>query len=76
MFAPMMGFVLTILLLLAIAFVMSYLFWSDRFKTPEVIAAEVMHYTERVTGLMVVFGIGAIVLALISASINFSIQVH
>jgi hypothetical protein len=57
-FAPLIGFVIAMLLVLAIAFVMSYLFWSDRYKTPEVIAAEVMHYSERVTGVMIVFGAG------------------
>jgi hypothetical protein len=76
MFAPLIGFVIAMLLVLAIAFVMSYLFWSDRYKTPEVIAAEVMHYSEQVTGVTIVFGVGAIGLALISALINFSIQVR
>ncbi|MEE3718343.1 hypothetical protein V2H45_16505 [Tumidithrix elongata RA019] len=76
MFAPLIGFVLTVLLLLAIAFVMSYLFWTDRYKTPEVIAAEVMHFSEQVTGVMSVVGVGAIVFVVISALINFSIQIH
>ncbi|CAN1208683.1 hypothetical protein TUMEXPCC7403_00580 [Tumidithrix helvetica PCC 7403] len=76
MFTPLIGFVLTVLLLLAIAFVMSYLFWADRYKTPEVIAAEVMQFSEQVTSLMSVLGVGAIVFVVISALINFSLQIH
>ncbi|MFN3927197.1 MAG: hypothetical protein ACK4QL_07710 [Pseudanabaenaceae cyanobacterium] len=49
--APMVLFVSLMLIVLVIAFALSYLFWSDRYKTPEVIAAEVGYITERISSI-------------------------
>jgi hypothetical protein len=64
-FASMLAFSGIMLVVLLIAFGFSYLFWSDRTKTPEVIAAEVAFASDRlshisfsglfVLGLMMLF---------------------
>jgi hypothetical protein len=48
------------LLVLAVALGLSYLVWSDRHKTPEVIAVEVAFFSERIstTSLVVLACLG------------------
>ncbi|MDX2254641.1 MAG: hypothetical protein NW214_03910 [Pseudanabaenaceae cyanobacterium bins.39] len=69
-YTSLIGFTLVLCLLLGIAFALSYLWWADRYKTPEVIAAEVMLFSERLTkvvGVLAVasLGIGATIFTLI-----------
>ncbi|MEI6427833.1 MAG: hypothetical protein WCO45_05495 [Pseudanabaena sp. ELA607] len=57
-------FTSVILLILAFAFAMSYLFWADKAKTPEVIAAEVMQFSEQLGSLLSLGAIGTIAFVL------------
>ncbi|NJK35747.1 MAG: hypothetical protein HC919_12830 [Oscillatoriales cyanobacterium SM2_2_1] len=60
---PLIGFIVTVVLLLLVSFALSYLFWSDRSKTPQVIAAEVTLFSEQVsrtTTLVAVMAIAAL----------------
>jgi hypothetical protein len=43
---------------------MSYLFWADKAKTPEVIAAEVMQFSEQLGSLLSLGAIGTIAFVL------------
>ncbi len=53
-------FSLFVILFLGIAFSLSYFWWADRHKTPEVIAAEVMQFSEQITGFLSILAVGAI----------------
>ncbi len=57
-YAPLIGFTLFIILFLGAAFTLSYFWWADRYKTPEIIAAEVMQFTETFTNRLSVFAVG------------------
>jgi len=54
-YSPLIGFTLFTILLLGAAFILSYFWWADRHKTPEVIAAEVMQFSEQVTSVLPIF---------------------
>jgi hypothetical protein len=59
-YASLIGFIIFITLFLGLAFSLSYFWWADRHKTPEVIAAEVMQFSEQVTGFLSILAVGAI----------------
>jgi hypothetical protein len=59
-YTPLIGFTLFVVLFLAIAFSLSYFWWADRQKTPEVIAAEVMQFSEQFTNALSLLAIGLI----------------
>lgn len=56
-YTSLIGFTLVLLMFLGIAFALSYLWWADRYKTPEVIAAEVMQFSEQFTQAFAVFAV-------------------
>jgi hypothetical protein len=61
---PLIGFVVTVVLLLVVFYALSYLVWADRSKTPQVIAAEVTLFSEQVfrtTSLLTVAAIASLV---------------
>lgn len=58
MYTPLISFTLLVVLFLGIAFTLSYFWWADRYKTPEVIAAEVMQFSEQFTNAFSVFAVG------------------
>ncbi len=53
-YLPIVGFSVTMLLVLLVALGLSYLIWSDRYKTPEVIAVEVAFFSERISNTTLV----------------------
>ena len=57
-------FTSVVFLFLAFAFAMSYLFWADKAKTPEVIAAEVMQFSEQLGSLLSIGAIGTVAFVL------------
>jgi len=71
-YTPLIGFTLVVILFLGVTFAFSYFWWADRYKTPEVIAAEVMQFTEQFTNVLSIFGVGALAFALMLVMINFS----
>lgn len=71
-YTPLIGFTLFVVLFLGVAFALSYFWWADRYKTPEVIAAEVMHFSEQLTNVMSIFAVGLLVLGTILIMVNFS----
>ncbi len=73
-YIPLIGFALTVFMLLAILFVMSYLYWADRYKTPEVIAAEVMLFSEQASKLASLVGVAALIFVTIFALVSLSLQ--
>ncbi len=58
MYTPLISFTLLVILFLGLAFTLSYFWWADRYKTPEVIAAEVMQFSEQFTNAFSVFVVG------------------
>ncbi len=58
MYTPLISFTLLVILFLGLAFSLSYFWWADRYKTPEVIAAEVMQFSEQFTNAFSVFAVG------------------
>jgi hypothetical protein len=66
-FAPLLGFLLVVLTLLAFLFAFSYLVWTDRAKSPEAIAAELSLFAERTTNSVLIFGVGIATCAVIFA---------
>jgi hypothetical protein len=71
-YLPIVGFTLTILLVLAVALGLSYLVWSDRYKTPEAIAAEVVFFSERLSATTLVL-LGCVGLVAIGITVGNSI---
>ncbi|MBD2150317.1 hypothetical protein H6F44_09325 [Pseudanabaena sp. FACHB-1277] len=59
-YSSLIGFILFVTLFLGIAFSLSYFWWADRHKTPEVIAAEVMQFSEQITNFLSILAVGAI----------------
>jgi hypothetical protein len=57
-YAPLIGFTLFIILFLGVAFTLSYFWWADRYKTPEIIAAEVMQFSEKFTNTLSIVAVG------------------
>ncbi len=64
MYTPLISFTLLVILFLGIAFTLSYFWWADRYKTPEVIAAEVMQFSEQFTNAFSVFAVGMLALGI------------
>ncbi|OIP70471.1 MAG: hypothetical protein AUK48_13705 [Oscillatoriales cyanobacterium CG2_30_44_21] len=71
-YTPLIGFTLVVILFLAVTLALSYFWWADRYKTPEVIAAEVMQFTEQFTNVLSIFGVGLLAFTLVLFMINFS----
>jgi hypothetical protein len=69
-YTPLIGFTLFITLFLA-AFTLSYFWWADRYKTPEVIAAEVMQFSEQLTNALSVFAVGMLAFGIMLIFLNF-----
>ncbi len=65
MLIPLTLFTLVISGFLLVAFCFSYLFWSDRYKTPEVIAAEVMQFSEWATSWMAIASVTLLAFAVV-----------
>ena len=59
-YTSLIGFILFVTLFLGLAFSLSYFWWADRHKTPEVIAAEVMQFSEQMTSFLSIVAVGAI----------------
>jgi hypothetical protein len=74
-FMPMLSFLMVLTAFLMFAFAFSYLVWSPKDKTPNVIAAEVMQFSEQLTSFMlmggIVLGVGLCLLAIANFWINF-----
>jgi hypothetical protein len=73
-YTPLISFTILVTLFLGAAFTLSYFWWADRYKTPEVIAAEVMHFSEQFTNIFSVFAVGILAFGIILVSIKFSIK--
>jgi hypothetical protein len=61
MIASLIAFVISVLAVVGIFFVLSYLVWADRSHTPEVVAAEASLFFQKVENVFPVLSIGAIV---------------
>lgn len=75
-YTPLIGFTLFMILFLGVAFMLSYFWWADRYKTPEVIAAEVMQFSEQITNALSVFAVGMLAFGIMLIFLNFSTQLH
>ncbi len=73
-YTPLIGFTLFITLFLGVAFTLSYFWWADRYKTPEVIAAEVMQFSEQLTNALSVFAVGMLAFGIMLMFLNFSLR--
>lgn len=73
-YTPLIGFTLFMILFLGVAFMLSYFWWADRYKTPEVIAAEVMQFSEQITNALSVFAVGMLAFGIMLIFLNFSIR--
>ena len=73
-YTPLIGFTLFVILFLGAAFTLSYFWWTDRYKTPEVIAAEVMQFSEQFTNAFSVFAVGLLAFGIMQIFLNLSIQ--
>ncbi len=71
-YTPLIGFTLFIILFLGVAFSLSYFWWADRYKTPEVIAAEVMQFSEQITSAISVFMVGLLAFGVMLLFLNLS----
>jgi hypothetical protein len=71
MIAPLFAFVGSVLTIVGIFFVLSYLVWADRSHTPEVVAAEASLFFQKVENVFPVFLISAIVVALFLMQIQW-----
>lgn len=71
-YTPLIGFTLFVIMLLGVAFILSYFWWADRYKTPEVIAAEVMQFSEQFTNALSFLMIGMLVLGIAVIFLNVS----
>ncbi len=67
MLIPWIGFMVTVLFALAFAFALSYLLWSDRRKTPEILAVEIGYFSEVFSRNLSVAGAGILAFALFLA---------
>ncbi|GEM_PF-1881997 len=70
--APILGFLLVVLILLAFLFAFSYLVWTDKSKSPEALAAELSLFAERTTSTVMLFSIGIAACAVIFAIARFT----
>jgi hypothetical protein len=74
-FIPMLSFLMVLTAFLMFAFAFSYLVWSPKTKHPNVIAAEMMQFSEQFSSFMVMsgiaFGVGICVLAIANFWLNF-----
>lgn len=73
-YTPLIGFTLFIMLFLGVAFSLSYFWWADRYKTPEVIAAEVMQFSEQITNAISVFMVGLLAFGIMLLFLNLSLR--
>ena len=73
-YTPLISFTLLVMLFLGAAFTLSYFWWADRYKTPEVIAAEVMQFSEQFTNAFSVFAIGLLAFGIMLVFLNFSLK--
>jgi hypothetical protein len=71
-YAPLIGFTLFVILFIGAAFTLSYFWWADRYKTPEVIAAEVMQFSEKLTSRLSVLAVGMFAFSITLIFLNFS----
>ncbi len=69
-YMPLISFTLFVVLFLGAAFTLSYFWWADRLKTPEVIAAEVMQFSEQFTNAFSVFAVGLLAFGIVIAFIK------
>lgn len=67
-YTPLIGFTLFVMIFLGAAFTLSYFWWADRYKTPEVIAAEVMQFSEQFTNALSVFAVGMLAFGIMLTS--------
>ncbi len=74
-YTPLIGFTLFVMIFLGAAFTLSYFWWADRYKTPEVIAAEVMQFSEQFTNALSVFAVGMLAFGIMLIFLNFSVKV-
>ncbi|AFY71234.1 hypothetical protein Pse7367_2983 [Thalassoporum mexicanum PCC 7367] len=74
-FIPMLSFLMVVTAFLMFAFAFSYLVWSPKTKNPNVIAAEVMQFSEQFTNFIVMsgiaLGVGICFLAIANFWLNF-----
>lgn len=73
-YTPLIGFTLVVMLFLGSAFTLSYFWWADRYKTPEVIAAEVMQFSEQFINALSVFVVGMLAFGIMLIFLNSSIK--
>ena len=73
-YTPLIGFTLVVMLFLGSAFTLSYFWWADRYKTPEVIAAEVMQFSEQFINALSVFAVGMLAFGIMLIFLNSSIK--
>ena len=73
-YSPLIGFTLVVMLFLGSAFTLSYFWWADRYKTPEVIAAEVMQFSEQFINALSVFVVGMLAFGIMLIFLNSSIK--
>ena len=59
-YASLIGFIFFVILFLGVTFSLSYFWWADRHKTPEVIASELVHFSEQTTSFLSILAVGAI----------------
>lgn len=71
-YTPLIVFTLLVILFIAAAFTLSYFWWADRYKTPEVIAAEVMQFSEKLTNRLSVLAVGMLAFSITLIFLNFS----
>ena len=71
-YAPLIGFTLFVILFIGAAFTLSYFWWADRYKTPEVIAAEVMQFSEKLTSRLSILTVGMLAFSITLIFLNFS----
>jgi hypothetical protein len=65
MIASLFAFVMTVLAIVSLLFVLSYLVWADRSHTPEVVAAEASLFFQKVETVFPVLLVSAMAAALI-----------
>lgn len=71
MIASLFAFVVSVLAIVGIFFVLSYLIWADRSHTPEVVAAEASLFFQKVENVFPIFLASAIVGALFVMQIQW-----
>ena len=73
-YTPLISFTLLVILFLGAAFTLSYFWWADRYKTPEVIAAEVMQFSEQFTNALSDFAVGMLAFGIMLIFLNSSLK--